>query len=280
MMTYLKFKEKKKLLSLNLKVNALKNYPTINKLKLAFKWFAGRNNRGRIVFNSKASKRCFKTFRIVDFDYSIMNLFSIVLRNEYDPNRTSLVSLVCYSNGILSYIISLQNLLVNKIICNTNNVNLIKNFYAIPLQLSSEGMLINNVELRATQGGILSRSAGNFSVVLKKLFNKFILIKLPSKEQILVNNKCFGRIGKISNINNKYFRFYKAGQVKKLGFKPIVRGVAKNPIDHPHGGGGGKCQVTPWAKVAKNKSTRIKKINNSFIIRSRKLQKKKCRLLN
>jgi large subunit ribosomal protein L2 len=273
-MTYLKHKLKKKLKNLTSKIIILKNYPPIKKLNNSFSWKAGRNNTGHISFNSK-SKRIPRNFRLIDLSYSIINVIYITLRIEYDSYRTALVSLICYSNGILSYIIAYDKLKIGDKIFNSTNINLIKKNYGIPLFLSNEGMLIHNIEYQQYKNAILARSAGTFALILKKLNNGFLLLKLPSREQVLISESCFARIGRVSNIDNKFINYYKAGQLRNLGFRSITRGVAKNPIDHPHGGGGGKCQVTPLAKIAKNKKTRNKLKVNLNIIRSRKLAVRK-----
>lgn len=270
-MTYIKYRLKKKLKNLTSKIIKLKTFPPVKNLLVKLKWFAGRNNSGKITFNSK-SKRHKRNYRLIDFKFLIINLLYIILRIEYDPYRTSWITLICFANGILSYILTPHNLDLTDRLFNTNMKKLIKRFNGIPLFFAQESMLINCLEIKPLFGGKIARSAGTFVLVLKKLENNFSLLKLPSKEQILLTNDCFCRIGRISNIDNKFINYYKAGQVRLLGFKPIVRGVAKNPIDHPHGGGGGKHLVTPFAKIAKNYPTRCSnKKGKLSIVRSRKL---------
>ncbi len=273
-MTYIKYKLKKKLKNLTSKIIRLQTFPPIKNLLTNFKWFSGRNNQGFVTFNSK-SKRVKRNYRLIDFYYYIINLPSLPLRIEYDPFRSSWICLLCYTNGVLCYILALHELVLLKRIYITNNPKLVKKFNAIPLILSNEGMLISNLENKYNSGAKLVRSAGTFGILLKKLENQFVLIKLPSKEQILLKNNCFARIGRISNIDKKFINYYKAGQVRKFGFRPITRGVAKNPIDHPHGGGGGKHLVTPFAKIAKNKPTKNPLKLNLNIVRSRKLAVRK-----
>jgi len=121
-----------------------------------------------------------------------------------------------------------------------------------------EGTFINCVEDVPKSGGKLARSAGTAAILLKKFDINKILVRLPSKEEIFLKDDCLCTLGRISNPNHRFIPFYKAGQNRLLGNKPIVRGVAKNPVDHPHGGAGGRCQVTPWSKIAKTRSTRRK----------------------
>jgi len=132
------------------------------------------------------------------------------------------------------------------------------------------------LEKRLNFGGTIARSAGTHATLLKKFKYNQILIRLPSKEEILIGEKTITTLGRVSNVNHKFVRLTGAGQLRRLGVRPVVRGVARNPIDHPHGGGGGKCQVTAWSKIAKNKNTRRPKLFiNSFIFLSRKKLKKK-----
>jgi len=136
------------------------------------------------------------------------------------------------------------------------------------------------LEKRLNFGGTIARSAGTHATLLKKFKYNQILIRLPSKEEILIGEKTITTLGRVSNVNHKFVRLTGAGQLRRLGVKPVVRGVARNPIDHPHGGGGGKCQVTAWSKIAKNKNTRKPKLFiNSFIFLSRKKLKKKKKVI-
>ncbi len=127
-------------------------------------------------------------------------------------------------------------------------------------------------------GGTIARAAGTCAILLKKFSTGQILIRLPSKEEILIYNKTIATIGRVSNIDHKFVKFKSAGQMRRLGIRPIVRGVARNPVDHPHGGAGGKPQVTLWSKVAKNKNTRkFKPYLKSFIFLSRKKIKRRSK---
>jgi len=141
-----------------------------------------------------------------------------------------------------------------------------------------EGCFIHSLEKRLNFGGTIARSAGTHATLLKKFKYNKILIRLPSKEEILLGEKTITTLGRVSNINHKFIRLTGAGQRRRLGIKPVVRGVARNPVDHPHGGAGGKPQVTAWSKIAKNKNTRkVKLFINSHIFLSRKKIRKKVR---
>ena len=127
-------------------------------------------------------------------------------------------------------------------------------------------------------GGTIARSAGTHATLLKKFKRDQILIRLPSKEEILLGEKTITTLGRVSNINHKFIRFTGAGQLRRLGVRPVVRGVARNPVDHPHGGAGGRPQVTAWSKIAKNKNTRKRKLFiDSHIFLSRKKLRKRVR---
>jgi large subunit ribosomal protein L2 len=252
--------------------NKIQTFPTIKQLNLNLNKKAGRNNTGHISFFHRGGG-VKKNFRLLDFKRLIWNIPAKVLRHEYDPFRNGFISLICYKNGILSYILTTDGLKINQWIINSNNktfklkVGNSTNLFKIP-----ESTLIHSIEIVPGLGAKLIRSAGVFGQILKKnyLFGK-ILIKLPSKEQILINKNSIATIGIVSNLNQMLIKYYKAGQKRLLGFRPWSRGVAKNPIDHPHGGGGGRHLVTPWSKVGKNQRTRDKKKSNKFIIKNRKL---------
>jgi large subunit ribosomal protein L2 len=202
---------------------------------------------------------------------------SQVLYNEYDPNRTSLISLICFHNGMLSYILGTNGIISGDRIYSTSSP-----LYAIvgnclPLFSIPEGTNIHSVEFKLGKGASVVRSAGTTSLFVKSFDEDKILLRLPSKEEILVNKECTAVMGQVSRGEHMIQKEYKAGQARRFSFKPVVRGVAKNPIDHPHGGGGGKYLVTPWAKVGKTQSTRHPKKVNPDIVKSRKKKRKKKR---
>lgn len=235
----------------------------------------GRNNKGKLnMFHRGGGLK--RRYRIVDFRHVLWNLASLVLYNEYDPNRTSLISLICYYNGILAYILSTESITTGDIInFGYKKANLTYGSF-LPLMKISEGSQIHSLEITPGVGSKFVRAAGTFAILVKKFFlDKKILIRLPSKEEVLVNFQTMGVFGRVSR--NYWFleKKYKAGFFRKKGFRPIVRGVAQNPIDHPHGGGGGRCLVTAWSRVAKNFFTKKKVTLKFIVIKSRRNIKKK-----
>jgi large subunit ribosomal protein L2 len=253
-------------------------YPPVKNLTRYFKPKAGHNKTGRITFASKTS-RVKRRYRLIDFKRIFWNSVFYVLRIEYDPNRSAFVALICYLNGILTYVIATDNLDIDdQLYVGVPPSILIPKIttgYILPLFLCSEGSFLNTVDLNIHHGGTLARSAGTAVTLMKKLMPEYYLMKLPSKEQILLNFNSVANLGRVSNPDRKFTFYYNAGQRRRLGFKPKVRGVAKNPIDHPHGGGGGKCSVTPWALIAKTHRTRSSSKVSPQIVRSRRLAVRK-----
>ncbi len=253
-------------------------YPPVKNLTKFFVPEAGHNNTGKVTYISK-TRRVKRKYRLVDFKRLIWNSYFLVLRFEYDPNRSSFIALVCYLNGILSYVIATDGLEKRRKMFVGEPPRLLQSNlrigYILPIYRCNEGSFFNTLELNINFGGTLARSAGTAVTLLKKLFEDHYLVKLPSKEQILVDKDAVGNLGRTSNPDRKFTFYYNAGQMRRLGWKPKVRGVAKNPIDHPHGGGGGKCSVTPWAKVAKTQRTRDSLKSSPQIIRSRRLAVRK-----
>lgn len=224
--------------------------------------FSGRNNTGKICVFSKGKKAHRSSSRILRTKgISYYNIPGSVYRFEYDPNRSSFISLVVYPNKIYCYVLGVKNINIgdfiywynndidfNNIVYNKGDTHFLR---FLPL-----GSLIHNIELYPNKGGIFSKSAGTYSILLKKHFkiNK-ALIKLPSKKKIYISLDSSATLGIVSNESHFSQSLGKAGRSRWLGYKSIVRGVAMNPIDHPHGGGEGKKWVslkkTPWGKIKK-----------------------------
>lgn len=249
-------------------------YPSVKNLTRYFVPQAGHNNTGKVTFISK-TRRVRRRYRLVDFKRLLWNCYFKVLRVEYDPNRSAFIALIIYLNGILSYIIASNGLTVyRKMFVGVPPKRVqrkIRIGYILPVSWHNEGAFLNTVELITERGGTLARAAGTAVTILKKLTRQYYLAKLPSKERILLNSIVVSNLGFTSNINRRFTYYYNAGQMRRLGWKPKVRGVAMNPIDHPHGGGGGKHLVTPWALVAKMRRTRDVTRQSNQIIRSRRL---------
>lgn len=230
----------------------------------------GRNNYGRITVFGKAigSK---KKYRMVDFRRG-KNLEAKVERFEYDPNRSAHIALVKYIDGEYSYIIAPEHLKIGSVIISSDSAE-ISVGNCLQLKNIPVGIPIHNIELKPRRGGQLSRSAGSFSTVVSKNIGK-VTIKLRSGELRLIEEECRATIGVVSNTDNKNIKLGKAGRRRWLGYRPKVRGVAKNPVDHPHGGGegktsGGRHPVTRYGQSTKGLRTRNNKRTDKYIVKSR-----------
>ena len=234
----------------------------------------GRNNTGRITMRRKGGGHKAK-YRIIDFKRNNTEI-ATVDRIEYDPNRSSYIALITYTDGTKSYILAPKDLKAgDQVISGEKKEIRIGN--CMPMSDIPVGIDIHNIELKIGSGAQLARSAGSSTQIVGKS-DGYVAIKLPSGEQIKVREECRATIGVLSNIDKKNQKLGKAGRKRWLGVRPSVRGVAMNPIDHPHGGGegktsGGRDPVTPWGKPTKGKKTRNNKRTDKFIIK-RKTDKK------
>ncbi|MCQ0990173.1 50S ribosomal protein L2 [Jiella marina] len=237
----------------------------------------GRNNTGRVTarYQGGGHKR---TYRIVDFKRRKLDVEGIVERIEYDPNRTAFIALVKYSDGELAYILAPQRLSAgDTVVAGMSGVD-VKPGNAMPLSAIPVGTIIHNVEMKPEKGGQIARSAGSYAQLVGRDQGMAIL-RLNSGEQRLVPSNCFATVGAVSNPDHGNINNGKAGRSRWLGKRPHVRGVAMNPVDHPHGGGegrtsGGRHPVSPWGKPTKGKRTRQNKATDKFIMRSRHQRKK------
>ena len=245
-------------------------------LSFGLKNKTGINFTGRRTFKSKGSGKNKRKYRLIDFYFNNYLIPFFVLNIQYDPNRSSKIALICYKNGVLSYILAVQGLKENSFLSRTfNNVGLIK-----LLKEYKYGTFVSCIEFRANKGGKVARSAGCFGIILHKVLNKKkIIIRLPSGEERLFCEKNKAILGIISNIKHKFLKLKKAGNNIWKGKKPIVRGVAKNSVDHPHGGGRGKSSKLKLPsnftrKVLKGvPSIKKKFLNKNLIIKKRKWKK-------
>ncbi len=233
----------------------------------------GRNNQGRITCRHKGGGHK-QLYRIINFKRINSPLPGEIVSIEYDPNRTSFISLIKFINGKKEYILSPNKAKIGQPIL-SGKLAPISIGNSLPLSCIPYGTEVHNVELFPGKGGQIARSAGCFGKILSREKN-FISIKLSSKEVRLFNKNCAATIGKVSNIDKKKCVSGKAGRSRWLGIRPSVRGSAMNPIDHPHGGGEGRSPIgrpsplTPWGKVALGKKTRlVKKRSNSLILHKR-----------
>ncbi|SDH32218.1 50S ribosomal protein L2 [Roseospirillum parvum] len=237
----------------------------------------GRNNTGRITtFNRGGGHK--RRYRLVDFKRTKWDVPGTVERLEYDPNRTAFLALIRYEDGELAYILAPQRLAPGDTVVAGERAD-IKPGNAMPLKNMPVGTIIHNVEMKQGKGGQIARSAGCYAQLVGKDAG-YAQIRLNSGELRLVRGECMATCGAVSNPDNQNIKLGKAGRSRWLGRKPSVRGVAMNPIDHPHGGGegrtsGGRHPVTPWGKPTKGKRTRNNKATDKLIMRSRHKAKKK-----
>jgi large subunit ribosomal protein L2 len=237
----------------------------------------GRNNNGRITVRWRGGGHK-RRYRIVDFKRSKRDVPAVVERIEYDPNRTAFIALVKYEDGELSYILAPQRISVGDRIVAARHAD-VKPGNAMPLMAMPVGTIVHNVEMKPGRGGQIARSAGTYAQYVGRDAG-YAILRLNSGEQRLVHQNCMATVGAVSNPDHGNISIAKAGRNRWLGRRPSVRGVAMNPVDHPHGGGegrssGGRHPVTPWGQPTKGKRTRNNKRTDKFIARSRHARKKK-----
>jgi len=233
----------------------------------------GRNNQGKITIRHRGGGHK-KRYRLIDFKRNKYDIVGKVSSIEYDPHRNANIALIIYEDGEKRYILHPEKLPLGEKIESGKKAE-IKIGNALPLELIPLGTDVHNVELFPGKGGQLIRSAGASAKILAKE-NNFVVLRLSSKEIRLFKKECFATIGKVSNSDFYNVVIGKAGRKRWLGIRPTVRGSAMNPVDHPHGGGEGRCPigkarpVTPWGKPALGIKTRKRKNRSDmFIIRSR-----------
>ena len=234
----------------------------------------GRNNDGKMTMRYRGGGHK-RMYRVIDFKRNKHGVAAEVLTVEYDPNRSARIALVQYADGEKRYIVAPEGLQVGQQIMSgegaapeVGNALFLSD---IPL-----GTMIHNIELKPGHGGQYARSAGTFGVLIQKTEDgKYAQIRLKSKEQRLVPLDCMATIGIVSNLDHGSISLAKAGRSRWLRRRPTVRGVAMNPVDHPHGGGegktsGGRPSVSPWGKLTKGPKTRSPRKNSDLILQKRK----------
>ena len=241
------------------------------KLVKGFSSSGGRNNHGHVTARRKGGGHKRK-YRIIDFKRNKTEITATVERKEYDPNRSAFIALIKYSDGDLNYIICPQKIKIGDKVLASDKAE-IKVGNCLSLKNIPVGTIIHNLELKPGKGAQMLRSAGTFGQLASKDL-EYAQIKLASGEIRAVRVECRATIGMVSNPDQKNTKLGKAGRKRWLGVRPSVRGVAMNPVDHPHGGGegrtsGGRNPVSPWGLSAKGKRTRNNKRTNQFIIKSR-----------
>ena len=232
----------------------------------------GRNNLGRITSRSKGAGHKHK-FRQIDFYRTKDDLKAKIIRIEYDPNRSAHVALIKYEDGLMNYILAPNNIKIGDEIISGRGKE-IKIGNCMQLSDIPMGTDIHNIELNPNEGGKLVRSAGS-SAQISGVDENYSIVKLNSGEIRKIINTARATIGSVSNSDHQNIKIGKAGRNRWKGKRPSVRGVAMNPVDHPHGGGegktsGGRSPVSPWGQSAKGLKTRNNKRTNKFIISRRK----------
>ena len=236
----------------------------------------GRNNKGHVTSRGIAGGHK-QRYRLIDFKRRKWDVDGTVERIEYDPNRTAFIALIKYPDEELAYIIAPQRLAVGDKVIASKKTD-VKPGNAMELGQMPVGTIVHNVEMKPGKGGQLARSAGTYVQVVGR-DKGMVMVRLNSGEQRYIHSNCMATVGAVSNPDNQNTNLGKAGRNRWKGIRPLTRGVAKNPVDHPHGGGegrtsGGRHPVTPWGKPTKGARTRHNKSTDKMIIRSRHAKKK------
>ena len=230
----------------------------------------GRNNTGRITMRRRGGGHK-RRYRLVDFKRRKTGP-AVVERLEYDPNRSAFIALIKYEDGELNYILAPQRLAAGDTVISGVRED-IKPGNCMPMENIPLGTIIHNIEMKPERGGQIARAAGTYAQLIGKDAG-FAQLRLSSGETRMVPARCVATVGSVSNQDNKNANIGKAGRNRWLGHRPSVRGVAMNPVDHPHGGGegrssGGRHPVSPWGVPTKGKRTRGKKHSDKYIMRRR-----------
>ncbi len=234
----------------------------------------GRNNYGHITSRHRGGGHK-QSYRLIDFKRNKVDMTASVERLEYDPNRTAFIALIRYEDGEQSYIIAPQRLSVGDVVISGTKVD-IKPGNVMPLENMPVGTIVHNIELKIGRGAQIARSAGCYAQLIGK-DGAYAQLRLNSGELRLVLGKCRATVGAVSNPDQQNISMAKAGRARWLGIRPQTRGIAMNPVDHPHGGrtNGGRNPVTPWGKCTRGAKTRRNKKTNRLVMRSRFASKKK-----
>jgi len=234
---------------------------------------AGRNCYGRITTRHRGGGHK-RLYRIIDFvRRDKAGIPAKVAAIEYDPNRSARIALLHYADGEKRYILWPVGLKVGDTVMAGDQVE-VKPGNAMPLRNIPLGTIVHNVELKIGKGGQLARAAGTYCQVMAKE-GDYAHLRLPSGEIRLVHLDCYATIGQVGNVDHENITLGKAGRARWLGWRPFVRGVAMNPIDHPLGGGegrahGGRHPCSPWGQLCKGYKTRRRKDTDKYIVKRRK----------
>ncbi len=232
----------------------------------------GRNNLGRITCRHHGGGHK-RRYRIVDFKRDKYGVPGRIATIEYDPNRSAYIALVHYKDGEKRYILAPDGLTVGAEIVSSGKADIMVG-NAMPLSAMPLGTVVHNIEMKPGKGGQLARSAGTSAQLMAKE-GRYALLRLPSGELRKVLARCRATVGTVGNVHHEQVDYGKAGRKRWLGIRPTVRGVAMNPVDHPHGGGegrtsGGRHPVTPWGQPTKGHKTRKNTRSDKYIVKRRK----------
>jgi large subunit ribosomal protein L2 len=232
----------------------------------------GRNNRGKMTVRHRGGGHK-RAYRIIDFKRDKFNIPAKVIAIEYDPNRSSRIALLQYADGEKRYIVAPVGIGVGDRVLSSSEAE-IKPGNALPLGVIPVGTQVHNLELKPGKGAQLARSAGAFAQIMGREAD-YVQVRLGSGELRRIHGRCLATVGQVGNLDHENISIGKAGRKRWMGRRPIVRGLAMNPVDHPHGGGEGKSgqgnphPVSPWGMPTKGYKTRKRKDTNQFIIKRR-----------
>jgi len=236
------------------------------------KRISGRNNYGHITVWHRGGGHKRK-YRIIDFKRDKIGIPGKVTQIEYDPNRSANIALITYADGEKRYILAPVGLKVGATVMSGEDADILPG-NALPIKNIPLGTAVHNVELRPGKGGQLVRAAGAFAQIIAKE-EDYAHLRMPSGEIRKIPMNCMATVGQVGNLEHENVSLGKAGRSRWLGRRPTVRGVAMNPVDHPHGGGegktsGGRHPVTPWGQPTRGYKTRNNKRTQKFIVRDRR----------
>ena len=241
--------------------------PLVEKLSKS----GGRDNKGRIAVRHHGGGHK-RSYRVIDFKRDKIGIPAKVETIEYDPNRSANIALLCYADGERRYILAPDGIQIGSLVVASPDADIVPG-NALPMRAMPLGTQVHNVELRRNKGGQMVRSAGASAQLMAKE-GDYATLRLPSGEMRKVHIDCYATVGQVGNLDHENENIGKAGRNRWKGWRPTVRGVAMNPVDHPHGGGegrtsGGRHPVTPWGFPTKGKKTRNNSRTDKMIVRRR-----------
>jgi len=244
------------------------SFSPLKRLRKGISFCGGRNNTGKITAYHRGG-RGRRLFRNLELRYHVWGLLGEILWMERDPNRTGWIAIVEYKNGVITSLLAAEKSYITYLIGNGMKEVGVKVGYGNLLKEMVLGARIFNVERYPLQGGKIGRAAGVFLTIIRKSTHNLVLLRNRRKRFLFSFNDCAGTYGNVSNSDHQLREIGKAGRSRNQGRRPIVRGVAMNPIDHPHGGGegktsGGRHPTTPWGKLTKGKKTLSLKKRRQF----------------